>query len=188
MSKLTVMGIDPGFASVGVAVLEESKVQAKITVLRVLKTEKGSKKELRTLRMSADDSRRLQELWQHLSTLVRAYKPRALAVEAYSPFTGRGGGNAWKTSMVYGLVHGLGLAFDIPVFPFLPADLKRKFGMKASATKQDVADGLATFVPSVREALERLNKTDREHASDAAGHAYLAYAEVQKMRSLLGDG
>lgn len=180
-----VMGIDPGFASLGVVILEQEQGSRPRSLwAKVATTEKrsGKKKVLTETRVSVDDQRRLTELWEAMMLAIRGegYRPFVLAVEAYRPFTGRGGGNAWKAAVAYGLVSGFARAQGWPCMVFLPDDLKRAFTLSRSSSKQEVEDAMCQKVDGLREMLDVLPKDQREHAADAAGHAYLGLVEVVK--------
>jgi len=185
-SSLTVLGIDPGWASTGVAVLRKYADQS-VECLHagVIRTEKSSKKDLRSLRVSADDTRRMKELHVGLAGIADAFDIQVLAYEVYSPY-GKQGGNAWKASRAEGGVQIFGLERGMVVLPFLPQDLKRAFCGKVSASKDDVIEAMSKKVKSLEAMLLQLPKTMREHAADAAGHAYLAFEEMYRMRAMMG--
>ncbi len=184
--EIRVMGVDPGFASLGVVVLEQRQGQIQALAATVLRTKKASKKVLRDLRVSADDQRRLRAFWDGLEGIAVAHAPQALAVETYAPQPGRGGGNAWKAAVVYGLVQGLGLSHGLQVLPFLPGDLKRVFTSRASASKQAVGDVVLGQVVGLAAFLDKLPAGQHEHLTDAAGHALLGLREMVEMRRLMG--
>lgn len=186
MEALRVMGIDPGFASLGVAVLEQRAGIVRALAADVVRTKKASKKALRDLRVSADDLRRVRAFWDGLDALVRAYEPQAVAVETYAPQPGRTGGNAWKAAMVYGLALGLGFSQKLQVLPFLPLDLKQKLARKSSASKQAVAEVVCGQVSGLEVFLGALPAGQHEHVTDAAGHALLGLREMVTMRQMMG--
>jgi Holliday junction resolvasome RuvABC endonuclease subunit len=181
---IRVMGIDPGFRSLGIAILEQIQGQMpKVLSLRVIETEKKSgKKALVATRVSTDDQRRLSEIWEALEEEVAdpERRPFAVGVEAYRPFAGRGGGNAWKSAVAYGFVSSWARARGWPLFVFLPEDLKIAFTRSRSASKEEVAEAMCLKVSGLREKLERLPEVKREHVADAAGHAYLVLVEIAK--------
>jgi Holliday junction resolvasome RuvABC endonuclease subunit len=185
-ATLRVMGVDPGLASLGVAVIEKREERVMALAARVLRTKKASQKMLRDLRVSADDQRRLGELWDGLVAIVTAHRPQGLAIESYAPQPGRGGSGGWKSAVVYGVVYGLGRANDCTVLPFWPGDLKRKLTGKASASKDEVATVVLGEVAGLAELLHKIPRTQREHVTDAAGHALLGLREMLAMRRMMG--
>lgn len=184
--KLIVMGVDPGLASTGLAILEKAPgKKASCLKLKVIRTKKADKKDRRNLRVTADDSRRLKEIRDGLAELFEDLRPQALAFEVYSPY-GAQGGSAWKTARVEGAVQMFGLEREILVLPFLPQDLKRGFCGRVGASKVDVQTALCEKVDDLRTAIQNFPKTVQEHVADAAGHAYLAFEEILRMRAMLG--
>jgi Holliday junction resolvasome RuvABC endonuclease subunit len=186
MTTLRVMGVDPGFASMGVTVLEAHAGRVQVISAEVLRTKKATKKALRDMRVSADDQRRLRAFWVPLHHTIKAFKPQGLAVETYAPQRGRGGGNAWKVAMAYGLVHGVGLAHGLAIMSFQPADLKRTFPGKLSASKEEVATILFDQVDGLEVYLQQLPSGQHEHVTDAAGHALLGLFEMIELRRSMG--
>jgi Holliday junction resolvasome RuvABC endonuclease subunit len=183
---LTVMGVDPGMASTGVVILTKAEGEKPICQhVEVIRTKKAEKKDRRGLRVTADDSRRMREIWNGLADVHQAHRPQALAFEVYTPYRAQGG-TAWKAARIEGAVQMFGLERQMLVLPFLPQDLKRNFCGKLGASKQEVQDAMALKVESLEAMMLRLPKTIREHVADAAGHAYLAFEEIYRMRSMMG--
>lgn len=182
-----VMGIDPGFAEMGVVILERAHPdwQPRLLKALTLSTAKATQKERTNLRVTSDDQRRYRELWLGLDQVRSQYTPYAVGLEAYRVFEGRGG-NAWKTAVVYGGIIFWAHSCDLYVAPFLPSDLKKRFCNNKSASKDDVAQALARFIPGLESALDSVAKGRREHIADAAGHAYLVMEEVAEHRKMLG--
>lgn len=104
----------------------------------------------------------------------------ALAVQKGGP----GLGQAAKTILVYGVVLGAAYKAGVPVFVFSPSDLKTTFGGSRGASKDDVGAGLVRIVHGLDAQLaEKVpQKTLREHAQDATGHAVLALRELRQYR------
>lgn len=185
--RVVVMGVDPGFASSGVAIVaQDGDNHPELLHLEVVRTKETPKKEMRNLRVSADDQRRMRELWDKLDELHHVYQPTMVAVETYAPFKGKMGGNAWKGAMVYALVSGFGYANGLVVLPFLPVDLKRGLCGKVSATKAEVEAAVGQKVRGFAEAIAKVPKTQQEHPSDATAHAYLALKEAEQLRQRMG--
>ena len=183
---LTVMGIDPGFASTGVVVLEKQMGQKPSCLYAgVIRTKKAEKKDRRGLRVTADDSRRMREVWNALVYHYASFEPQVLAFEVYTPYRAQGG-SAWKAARVEGAVQMFGLERGMLVLPFLPQDLKRNFCGKLSASKGEVQEAVVMKVESLDVAIQKLSKGMHEHAADAAGHAYLAFEEVYRLRAMMG--
>lgn len=180
------MGVDPGWAEMGVAILTKRLNERPVCHLaRVIRTQKAKKKDLRGMRVSADDSRRIRELHNGLVDVVSEYSPQSLAFEVYSAY-GKQGGNAWKSSRIEGGVQIFGLERGMLVLPFIPHDLKKAACGRVSASKQEVIDALGEMIVNLEALLASLPKGVREHAADAAGYAYLAFDEMYRMRRMMG--
>ena len=130
-----------------------------------------------------------------LETASRQFDPQILGIEVFQPgFRSRskkggvagGTAGAAKTLAVYGGAVFWALTHRLFVAPFLPSDLKRRFCGRQSASKQDVLSGLCQLVDGLEDALSGVTKSKREHVADAAGHAYLALEEIDRMRVVLG--
>lgn len=183
--KLRVLGIDPGFASMGLAVLEKGLGPAKILEAMTVKTQKGSKKDLRGMRISSDDQRRLREIHNALCDVTARFEPHALAYEVYSPH-GPQGGSAWKSCRAEGMVQCFALERSMLLLPYIPHDLKMGVTGKLSASKTDVQWSLTEKFPAFEGFMRKMNKGLREHAADAVGYAYLAFEEIANLRKQLG--
>ena len=184
----TALGIDPGFAHLGLAVVTRPEPGAplRLLTLEVVETSKAPKKVMRDLRVAADDQRRLKHFWDRLELVIAAYMPQAIGVESYAPWPGQMGGNAWKVALAYQLSMCVGWAHRLLPLSFRPDDLKRRLLGKNAGTKVAVEHRLCAEVAGLRDALDALPKTKREHAADAVGHALLAIEESARMRAMFG--
>jgi len=185
---LTVLGVDPGLAKQGVVVLsqatEKSEINPRHVAVTVTKKMAGKKK--RDLRVFADDQRRFKALFQGLEGTT-PFDPHALCVEVYSQIPGRQGGSAWKTSATYGGASYWALARGMTVMPTQPQDVKRGIAGKLSASKKDVEVALLELIPKLGPFLDALKPPSlREHAVDAAAHAYLGLKELWEIRRMMG--
>lgn len=194
-TRLVVMGADPGFALSGGVILERERpgVPPRALLARVVETKKADKKNRSSLRVTNDDLRRYTETWNGMSQIYDEHHPHALGVEAYLPgFKGknqkkhRGGGAATKTLGVYGGLIFWALTLKMFVAPFLPADLKRRFCGKKSASKADMVREMCGLVVGLEDLLSSVVKSKREHLADAAGHAFLVLEEIDRVRLMLG--
>lgn len=181
------MGIDPGFGTSGIVVLEQvdKNIQPKVLLATTVQTKKADKKLRMNLRATNDDQRRYKEIWEKLDEIADKYEISAVGIEAYRVFSGQGG-NAWKTAVVYGGILFWCFTRGVYVVPFLPSDLKKRFCDKKNASKKEVEDRISFLVQGMHEALQTIPKTKREHVADAAGHAILALEEVEEYRNIIG--
>lgn len=186
--EVRIFGVDTGFANIGLAVVEGFAGSDGLRALHVevLRTQKATKKARRNLRVSTDDARRLEEIFDHVKALVPRFHPLGFAIEVYSPNPTQRGVGAWKTAMVYALIFGLARGCGLPVFSYLPADIKKPFGGRLSASKEAVAEALIDQVQDFESCFSPIPDTLKEHASDACAHAVLGVQEMLRMRQLMG--
>ena len=85
----TVVGLDPGFALTGVAVLRRDGDLVRCEHLEVIETKKTPKKLMRHLRVSADDYQLVRQIHFAIQKVITEYQPVAVAYEVYQPFTGK---------------------------------------------------------------------------------------------------
>ena len=177
--RKTIIGIDPGLSSVGVARIQCDRTGKLHCIgLNVVTSKKAGKKARLALRVCADDMRRVRECWGGIIDQVPGYPNchdvDAVAYEVYQPRPGRGASGS-KTLMVCGLAMALGFTLGVPVYPVLPQDVKREAVGRDSGSKDDVSEALCDRIVGLREKLERITKGQREHASDAAGIAAVGF-------------
>lgn len=191
---LTVVGVDPGWANHGMVALRQVQgQQIQLLGISLVETEKDQSVKAKHLRVSIDDGRRLRELWDGMDAFIGPLGViNSIGVEAYAPFKAQGG-NSWKSSMAYTLVHGYAYHSNILVQPALPLDLKKSFGLAKGASKTEIGEALFQKIPGLHDALlEKVKGRLRyaegkwEHLTDAAGHAYLALLEIYRMRKMVG--
>lgn len=188
-----VIGIDPGFASLGAVVIYRPPGELpRVVRSELIETQKAPKKNRSSLRVSHDDLRRYSEIYGKASKLVQNHQVVAMGIEVYQPgFQGsggarRGGGAASKTMAVYGMLLGLGFAHRLFVSAGNPADVKRRFAGRVKASKEEVIERMRGVVVGIGDFLDEVPKTKREHLADAAAHAVLALEELDEARIRLG--
>ena len=179
------MGIDPGLASTGMAIVEKRGTELTLKILAMVETKKATKKELRSTRVSGDDQRRIREYWNIGLQLVQQHNVQTIGVESYAPIPGQAGGGSWKTAQVYQAMICLGWSTGTFVVPFRPGDIKSRFLGKNSGTKIEVQTVIESIVPGMSATMDRYKQGKHEHLSDAVGHAILAVEEFDRIRKLL---
>ena len=186
---IVVMGVDPGFASMGVAILEVPEPDSPVCarMVRVVETKKASKETLRQIRVASDDQRRLFEFWGALQDIVIRYRPLVLGVEQWRPFPGQMGGNAWKVGSAVQVVHCLSWQHGLPSFPFIPNDLKRRFLGQKSGDKNQVGYAVLQHILGLAPLLSTISPSKHEHVYDAAGLAYLALEEWRRQTGVVDN-
>lgn len=179
--SLVVLGIDPGFAKVGLSIVEYFSGKVRVLATKLIITEKESKKVRVNLRATIDDQRRYREIYQELISFAEPFALSAIAAEAYT-VTGARGGNAWKAAVVFGGICFWAMCNGIYIAPFLPLDLKSRFCDVKNASKLDVENALRKEVIGFDVEINKYSKTKREHISDATGHAILLLEEINRNR------
>lgn len=102
----------------------------------------------------------------------------------------RGRGAAAKTMLVYSAALCAAYRFGLPVFVFMPVDLKKAATGGVKASKEDVEAGLCQLIPGleVKVAAKIPAKGQRNHVYDAVGHAYMALREYERWLQSSGLG
>ena len=179
-----ILGIDPGFASCGYALLspvkgeKEGVPQACFTRVGVVRTQKTTKK----VPLWEDNARRTGDLYGTLKAqLPDNLMPVLLAVEAES----------WTRmpsdkllGMARGAIYSLAFERGMALEQFSPKELKKEFCASGSASKTELEEKMVALYPELSEFLLRLPKTQRSHAADAAACAAYAYRNSNYARIL----
>lgn len=134
-----VLGIDPGFANVGWALVELDGAAAKETVvgMGLIETEKSSAKQ--NVLASNDNFRRAREISRALRQ-VTSVRPHVLCAESMS--FPRNASSAAKTAMTWGVVADFCEVEEIPLLMASPKELKRAVCADASASKEKIQEAL----------------------------------------------
>lgn len=166
--SVLVLGVDPGFANIGVMAVELLSVGAKARFVESIVTKKDSKK--RNLRQESDDTRRLELIRVEFSCLLDRIKPQVAAFErvpriAKNPTATRQCALGWACMWTVCRDHGL------PVLVFEPEDIKYEVCKNRSASKEDMVKALKARFPGFK-GWPDTKKV--EHVADAGGAALLA--------------
>lgn len=173
---MIIMGIDPGFASLGLAVLDGERLLA----CDVIETKKEHAPRVE-LRVSVDDSRRLGEFCTRVGDTMDEHRVRAVAIEVFTVVPGKMAGGAIKTAMVYGALYGLARARGCLWLPLVPGDLKRGLCGLKSASKAQIQEAVSERVPDAAHAIAAIAKSKREHAADALAAAIVGQGEMRRL-------
>lgn len=175
VSEPRVLGVDPGFASIGAVVATPTRALH----AEVIRTKRGRG------RRAIDDDRRGREIFERLRMIAAEYQVGAVAAEVYVPFQGDRGEQATEkiahthlSTRGYQIALCVGYALDLPVHPIRPGEIRKAF---RANSKSDVAAAACRRLAGLDRLLAQLRKTDRPHAGDAAGVGWagsmIAYAE-----------
>lgn len=141
--EVYVLGVDPGFASFGVAVVRLDRALEQVVAVQVLRTQKSSKKQ--NVKAADDNFHRAQEIASNLHTLVKLWQPMAIAAEAMS--FPRNASAAAKVAMAWGLLVDLSVVYSLPMVQATPQEIKKILCRDKSATKEQVQEALQTRYP-----------------------------------------
>ena len=127
---------DPGFAAMGVSVVELAPPGERHTVLCAdVWTTEPSDKKLRVLAAS-DDNRRARELSRRLLDLTAQWGPRVFLVEAKS--MPRNASSSCKVGQALGVLACVAEAHRVPLSDVSPGEVRRNLGLVKNASKEDV--------------------------------------------------
>jgi len=124
-SEFRVLGIDPGTAATGWAVLEERKTEPKLVAFGCINTSKFK-----------TNSERLVEIGNDIKTLIKKFKPKEVAVEDIFFFKNL------KTAITVSQARGVILyelrRARIPIFTYTPLQIKQALTSYGRADKNQI--------------------------------------------------
>lgn len=176
------LGVDPGLAHMGVAVVETVEGELpRVLDAYVVGTKKTTSKSRKVV---DDDIDRMNLLWLNLHESAHEFQPNCVGIETYTVFKpgqgGQGKGAGWKALYAFAMAAAIGFEHKIDVFSFRPSDMKRQITGVVTASKDDVEDAVRAKVQNLDEFLSLIPSNNREHAADAVGHALCALTRMQK--------
>jgi crossover junction endodeoxyribonuclease RuvC len=157
-----VLGIDGGFASLGLAAVEILPDRERLVDSWVVRTEKSSKK--LGVRSGDDTARRAREIASRVDMAISLHQPGAIALE--SPSWPRNAGVAAKMGVAFGCIFALAEKHRLPLVMASPQEVKRALTGAKTATKDDVIAAIERRFPEITWPSQ---KTLWEHAADAVG-------------------
>jgi Holliday junction resolvasome RuvABC endonuclease subunit len=157
-----VLGVDGGFASMGLAAVALQLDQVLVRRAWVVRTEKSDKK--LGVRSGDDSSRRARELAHEVDQAIVTHQVGAIAIE--SPSWPRNAGVAAKMGISFGVVFALAEKHRLPLVMASPVAVKLAVTGAKVSTKDEVIAEIERRFPGI--ALPK-QKTLREHAADAVG-------------------
>ena len=175
---MLVVGIDPGFASMGYALLELQSGDPVFVDAGVVRTRKSNKKVLSCI----DNFERTSHLYRELK--LKSSGALLFAVEAES----------WTRmpsdkliGLARGALYGLATEMNVALEQYSPQDVKDCIHGKRSASKQDIERTMLDGHVELGAYLDALPKGQRQHASDAAACAYTALKRSNIVRFYLSS-
>ena len=162
---MRILGVDPGFASVGLAFIEViGEGQYRAEHLEVIRTKRSTLK----ANIWDDNYVRCEHIGKQVTELIERYRPDLVAIEAES----------WTrthTDSVVGLgrgvIYGITSSRGLPVSQWHPKQARDVLLNKQQASKADLEDWLSKHVLDFHEKLKPITKSQQNHAADAASVA-----------------
>ena len=182
IGSLKILAIDPGFASLGWAVVSFTSDGPVCEAAGVKRTKPD-----RTKLKYNDTVDRARSLYDHLQTLVIEHDIRIIASEAQSWTRFANADRSIAT--VFGLLAALGVEYTAPVVQLTPQDVKVRVCGKKTATKNDIQQAVFRIAANAQSHIESIKaSTQREHAADAVAVALAAFEAplVYGIASVLG--
>lgn len=182
--KHVLIGVDPGFASIGLAVVElgpEGKDH--VVALNLLRTEKSSAK--KQVLATDDNVRRAREIVLEIKSVMDRPGCNIVGICAESMSFPRNSSAAAKMAMTWGIL--VALVGDKPIFQCSPQELKLRVAGSKQATKEDVKSALVSrFGPGLLD-LVKAPPSQHEHVFDALGSvvACMQADQIRMVRNML---
>jgi Holliday junction resolvasome RuvABC endonuclease subunit len=177
---LRVMGIDPGIAFCGVAVVEvrcDKPPAPRCLSLELLRTKKEAVRASDAVPGETDDNRRIELMRCALQSYLKRWCPQVVSMELYRPF-GAPNAAGWKTAMVTGLVSGMARAHGAWLLSYTPQQMKKYVTGDLKCSKDAVIERVRCDVAGAQTLLDYFPEGQREHLADATGHAMLGMANA----------
>lgn len=160
-----VLGVDPGIATFGWALVELSRRGEKLVEVGVVTTKPSDKR--RRVRQSDDLARRAAELGAAVDALLARHSPRAVCAEAMS--WPRNAGSAAKIGVGYGvLVAQVMVGRGLPLVQASPQEVRKALCGKASASKDEMRERVRDRLGCAAFDRAPILASLFEHAHDAA--------------------
>jgi len=179
------LGIDPGFASLGWCRFGLGKTPDldRPLAMGVIRTDKSNKKA--NVLASNDNHRRICEIFKLLFPLTQD----VIMFTAESQSWPRNSASSAKVGMAWGVISSLTELLSVPLLQMSPQALKKSICGNKSASKQEIADALiARYGIVIADGLLKdVAPSQREHAYDALGSvcATLDGEEVKLARQMM---
>lgn len=178
---MVILGLDPGFANLGWALLDCSSAQPWCVAGGVIRTKPD-----RSVARCDDNVRRCGDLADAINELHKDHRFAFIAAEAQSwtrhANADRAVAQAWGVIAALSEVHGC------PVIQLRPQDVKLKIAGSRSASKGALQNMIEHQVGNAREMLQPLAKSHQNHASDALAVALASQSHplVQTVKRMRG--
>jgi crossover junction endodeoxyribonuclease RuvC len=162
---MRIVGIDPGFANLGLAAVElHQPAGSTLLGIKLVRTQPTAKKQ----RMAAadDESRRLAEIEDAMISFFDEYKPDIVAME--NPPWGKNAHAVKSCALMWGAAHCLCRTRGLVLINVSAQEIKKALTGNKSASKEEVFDAVKSKHPTFT---KWPTIAAVEHVADAAGAA-----------------
>jgi Holliday junction resolvasome RuvABC endonuclease subunit len=180
---ITLLGLDPGFASLGYAILAVER-QPRVLLFGAFETAKTAKKhKVLAVEDNVWRAMKIAKMLRYLATCA----PRTVALCCEAMSFPRNASVAAKMAMSWGCIASLSEAAAIPVLQASPQRVKEAVCGVKTATKEEVQSACLRLYPEIGAMREATARTAWEHPHDALACAHLMLeSDVVKMIRLSG--
>lgn len=173
MSRIRILGIDPGFANIGIFGLTRLSPGVKAEYSRLILTEKMNEG---TEGQYQDELRRLDQIEAEFVVALDEFKPDVVAAERYASL--RSAQVTRQLALAFGGMHALVRRRGLPFFIFDPEEIKFEMCGDRKAKKPKMVKALKSLFPAFKGWPKVTGKIRAgvaiTHVVDAAGAAVLA--------------
>lgn len=170
MSRVVILGVDPGFANIGVMAIKLTKNRRSVKRAEFIGTKPAGKK--RKIRDADDDTRRLEEIRIAFRKTLAEVCPNVVAMERVprlrNPKANRQCALAWAAMYTCAREKGL------PVLVYDTDEIKETVTGKKTASKESMVTCLQALFPNFKDWPEG---SKVEHVCDAGGAALCAESD-----------
>lgn len=159
---LWVLGVDPGFAKLGLAGVELPKHGHRFMWTKAFETKKSAKK--REILATEDNVRRSQEIFDEFYRVTG--EPGLVAICTESQSWPRNASAIAKLGMFWGVLGSISRVRELPVIQATPTQIKWGATRDRKATKESVQKAIEGHFPGL---VWPEAKTHKEHCADALG-------------------
>lgn len=159
MTEKTILGIDPGTNVMGYGLLHVRGNKAELVVMGVV-----------DMRRESDPYVRLGRIYERVASIIDAYHPDELAIEA--PFFGKNVQSMLKLGRSQGVAIAAAVGHSVPVHEYAPMKIKMAITGQGSASKEQVAAMLQRLLRLDTKAMPKFMD-----ATDALGVAYCHFMQ-----------
>jgi len=181
-----VLGIDPGFASVGICAASIEPDRILVESVAVVRTAPSGKK--RHIRAADDNLERARTIAKEIARWVDDWSPVAICAESMS--FPRSSSSAAKMAMCWGTIASIAEAHRLPVLQATPQEIKLAVAGRKTASKEEVQAGVEGHLSSfAAKGLEEIPRSQREHVYDAIAAVFACEdSEVIRMARQMAGG